>query len=201
MIAVRKDEAVSPVVGILLMLVVTIIIAAVVSGFAGSLTSDQTKAPQVSLEVKGIIQNISDTDTTNYKPDHPAGFEAANGLEFVHKGGDSFALSDVYLRLQSGSTSAIVDVGNVINLSATCLPNSVTSYIMEIGDNDGFIKPGDKFIVYADDCRIDDMGSQISWKPEGALGGFGAYLGTKCEYKLIDKASDKVMQQGSFVLQ
>ena len=43
MIAVRKDEAVSPVVGILLMLVVTIIIAAVVSGFAGSLTSDQTK--------------------------------------------------------------------------------------------------------------------------------------------------------------
>ena len=36
MIAVRKDDAVSPVVGILLMLVAMIIIAAVVSGFAGS---------------------------------------------------------------------------------------------------------------------------------------------------------------------
>ena len=203
MIAVRKDEAVSPVVGILLMLVVTIIIAAVVSGFAGSLASDQTKAPQVSLEVKGIIQDIADEDTTNYQPDYPAGFEAANGLEFVHKGGDSFALSDVYIRLQSGSTSTIVDVGDVIDSSETCLPNSVTSYIMEIGDNDGFIKPGDKFIVYADGCRIDEpgMGSQISWKPEGAQGGFAVYLNTKCEYKLIDKASDKVMQQGSFVLQ
>jgi len=201
MIAVRKDEAVSPVVGILLMLVVTIIIAAVVSGFAGSLASDQTKAPQVSLEVKGIIQNISDTNTSNWQSDYPDDFEAANGLEFVHKGGDSFALSDVYLQLQSGSTSTTVDVSNVIDSSATCLPSSVTSYIMEVGDDDGFIKPGDKFMVYADNCRIDSMGSQISWKPEGAQGGFAVYLNTKCEYKLIDKASDKVMQQGTFVLQ
>ena len=56
-------------------------------------------------------------------------------------------------------------------------------------------------MVYADDCRIDSSGSVISWKPDGAAGGFAAYLNTKCEYKLIDKASDKVMQQGSFVLQ
>jgi flagellin-like protein len=200
MIAVRKDEAVSPVVGILLMLVVTIIIAAVVSGFAGSLASDQSKAPQISLGVEGIIQNISDTDKTNYQADHPSGFVSANGLEFEHKGGESFALADVALQIQSGDTKTIIDLSDKIP-STTCLPPSVDKYIMEIGDDDGFIKPGDKFMVYADDCRIDSSGSVISWKPDGAAGGFAAYLNTKCEYKLIDKASDKVMQQGSFVLQ
>jgi flagellin-like protein len=48
----RKDSAVSPVVGVLLMLVVTIIIAAVVSGFAGGLAGGAKKAPDASFDVK-----------------------------------------------------------------------------------------------------------------------------------------------------
>ena len=46
----RNEDAVSPVVGVMLMLVVTIIIAAVVSGFAGGLAEGKQKAPQASLE-------------------------------------------------------------------------------------------------------------------------------------------------------
>jgi len=46
------DDAVSPVVGVMLMLVVTIIIAAVVSGFAGGLIGGQQKAPSMSMDVK-----------------------------------------------------------------------------------------------------------------------------------------------------
>jgi archaeal type IV pilus assembly protein PilA len=45
-----NEHAVSPVVGVMLMLVVTIIIAAVVSGFAGGLATGKEKAPQASLE-------------------------------------------------------------------------------------------------------------------------------------------------------
>jgi archaeal type IV pilus assembly protein PilA len=44
-----KDNAVSPVVGVMLMLVVTIIIAAVVSAFAGGLGTGQAKAPAISV--------------------------------------------------------------------------------------------------------------------------------------------------------
>lgn len=196
-----RDGAVSPVIGILLMLVVTIIIAAVVSGFAGSLASDQSTAPQITLSVRGVIQNISDTDTTNWQSDYPAGFEAANGLLFEHKGGDSFSLNDIYIQLQSDDTKIILTPADQLPASDNILPASVTSYVMEIGDNDGFIKPGDRFMVYADNNRIDEYGSQISWKPDGSLGGFATYLNTKCEYKIIDKASSKVMQQGTFVLQ
>jgi archaeal type IV pilus assembly protein PilA len=47
------EDAVSPVVGVMLMLVVTIIIAAVVSGFSGSLMSGSgQKAPTMSIDVK-----------------------------------------------------------------------------------------------------------------------------------------------------
>lgn len=47
-----QEHAVSPVVGVMLMLVVTIIIAAVVSAFAGGMGSGTQKAPQASIDVK-----------------------------------------------------------------------------------------------------------------------------------------------------
>ncbi|MBN2735269.1 MAG: type IV pilin N-terminal domain-containing protein [Methanomicrobiaceae archaeon] len=49
----KIEEGVSPVVGVMLMLVVTIIIAAVVSGFAGGLMgSNSQKAPMLSIDAK-----------------------------------------------------------------------------------------------------------------------------------------------------
>ena len=55
----HSEDAVSPVVGVMLMLVVTIIIAAVVSGFAGGLVGGTSqKAPLLTLDVK-----ISNTGT------------------------------------------------------------------------------------------------------------------------------------------
>lgn len=45
------EDAVSPVIGVMLMLVVTIIIAAVVSGFAGGLAASQETAPQLTMDV------------------------------------------------------------------------------------------------------------------------------------------------------
>jgi len=49
---IHSDEGVSPVVGVMLMLVVTIIIAAIVSGFAGGLAGTQQKAPAASFECR-----------------------------------------------------------------------------------------------------------------------------------------------------
>ena len=46
----KKESAVSPVVGVMLMLVVTIILAAVVSAFAGGLTGTTKEAPVASFE-------------------------------------------------------------------------------------------------------------------------------------------------------
>ena len=46
----RKDDAVSPVVGVMLMLVVTIIIAAVVSAYSGGLVGSQEETPSAVIE-------------------------------------------------------------------------------------------------------------------------------------------------------
>lgn len=66
----RSEEAVSPVVGVMLMLVVTIIIAAVVSSFAGGLATSTEKAPNAVLDVK-IEANHSMSMTADSKYTYP----------------------------------------------------------------------------------------------------------------------------------
>lgn len=111
----KKDEAVSPVVGVMLMLVVTIIIAAVVSGFAGGLSGENQKAPQASIiatdfVVKGVIDSVA-TDTPpppvanvwgqgQWQPDQGATNPAADiYVVFEHMGGDSLNLENIELYL------------------------------------------------------------------------------------------------------
>ncbi|MDI9633023.1 MAG: type IV pilin N-terminal domain-containing protein [Methanolinea sp.] len=193
-------DAVSPVVGVMLMLVVTIIIAAVVSGFAGGLAGESRKAPQASIKVSPAIESIKDTNTANWQPDYPANFTAKNGLLFEHAGGDGFALNEIAVQIQSQDAKYTISLADDVP-DSTCLPAGTTKYLVEVGSGDGFIASGDKFMLYADNCRIDPLGSQISWKPKGAAGGEAAYLNTRCEYAIIDKASQKVIQKGEFVLQ
>lgn len=64
---IKKDSAVSPVVGVLLMLVVTIIIAAVVSGFAGSLVSGTQKAPSLVMDMGFVNTGLGYTTYTDFK--------------------------------------------------------------------------------------------------------------------------------------
>ncbi|MBP2134028.1 flagellin-like protein [Methanomicrobium sp. W14] len=58
------DEGVSPVVGVMLMLVVTIIIAAVVSGFAGGLVDTSQNAPTATVEIS--IKNGGDSSNSYF---------------------------------------------------------------------------------------------------------------------------------------
>lgn len=63
----NSEDAVSPVVGVMLMLVVTIIIAAVVSGFAGSLVGDAHKAPALTMDIQ--IKNTGFYASSIFKAD------------------------------------------------------------------------------------------------------------------------------------
>ena len=53
----RKDDAVSPVIGVMLMLVVTLIIAAVVSVFASGLATDTTSTPISAISLEGYVSS------------------------------------------------------------------------------------------------------------------------------------------------
>ncbi|SFM26662.1 type IV pilin [Methanolobus profundi] len=95
-----NTTAVSPVIGVMLMIVVTIILAAAVSSFANS-TESQEMAPQVTLMAEASIQD---------------GY-----LLLEHLGGDTIDRRDIRIEIESGypATSGYVDIDKV-----TFSPNS-----------------------------------------------------------------------------
>lgn len=91
----RKEDAVSPVIGVMLMLVVTIIIAAVITGFATDLSKDTDKTPMVLFDVQ---------------------YNNENGMiELKHKGGDAVRIQDIELILEQ--TGLASDNGIISALS------------------------------------------------------------------------------------
>jgi hypothetical protein len=107
----KNENAVSPVVGVMLMLVVTIIVAAVVSGFSGGLAGEQQIAPQASIVandfvVKGVIDTVATSGMSNawgqgqWRPDQGASSAAADiYVLFEHKGGDSLNLDNLEIHM------------------------------------------------------------------------------------------------------
>jgi FlaG/FlaF family flagellin (archaellin) len=208
-----SDTAVSPVVGVMLMLVVTIIIAAVVSAFAGGMGSEQHKTPQVSLNVESAIQDIQGTiDPDTYALTYPPEFTSANGLRFENTGGDPFSLNEIEIQLQTGDTKMTILPTDKLPAS-NIIPEGISNggYFQKIGNkslSDKTIAPGDKFMLFADGCAQgvtytydhNYYGPKISWRPSGASGGFSIYLDKKVQYKVIDKSSSRLMAYGELML-
>ncbi len=67
----EDGRAVSPVVGVMLMLVVTVVLAAVVSSFAGGMAGTQKKAPQASFAVE--IRSMGSMGTPEFVMKHLGG--------------------------------------------------------------------------------------------------------------------------------
>jgi len=78
----EKYSGVSPVVAVMLMLVVTIIIAAVVSAFAGGLSKTQDKVPQMTFDGK---------------------YSISKGIQLTHTGGDPLQTAEVLVEVSPGT--------------------------------------------------------------------------------------------------
>ncbi|MBP2134050.1 FlaG/FlaF family flagellin (archaellin) [Methanomicrobium sp. W14] len=79
---IRDNNAVSPVVGVMMMLVVTIIIAAVVSAFGSGMADSQSEALQAKIG---------------------ATFSVSGGMTITHDGGDAIPLDDLVLITSNGN--------------------------------------------------------------------------------------------------
>ena len=116
MISKKKNEdAVSPVIGVMLMLVVTVVIAAVVVGFSTGLAGSTGTTPTAMFEVSNIEVSSNSGD---YQP-------LLAHVNFRHKGGDVIPLEDILIQLESvgGDNSGLIlrleaeDVQNSIDLT------------------------------------------------------------------------------------
>lgn len=161
----RNDSAVSPVVAIMLMLVVTIIIAAVVSGFAGSAVSGQKKAPQALVNGK---------------------FSLAGGMEITHAGGDALATKDIVFTIRNGKTFG----PNLEQSTAQLLDKKViadTSGNTFLEYSDGAVgvpafKSGDSLFINASSCNCDKLQPIIvpsDYATNISADGYSSYNGSK----------------------
>ena len=139
---VKKEEAVSPVIGIMLMLVVTIVVAAVITGFAMDLSKDTNKTPTAIFEAQW------DND----------------GFTLKHKGGDPIRLQDmqiVFEQIRAGDSTGIThtisgdklsilgksskdaaSVGDVIQINDSPIAGSVGFWTLKYAPTNGLIASG-----------------------------------------------------------
>jgi FlaG/FlaF family flagellin (archaellin) len=219
----NKDEAVSPVVGVMLMLVVTIIIAAVVSAFAGGLAGDTQATPQATLMAKEIVvKEAYDASTVNNMAPHPVSDKAADiYLIFEHMGGDGINLNSIEVHLSSlkyphektivsnaktPNTDAAV-VGDKTNITSS-FSDSWTQYLEGYPDGEMLISPGSQFALHADygqwTTTYYSAGNldrkAIGWKPDDALNAFTVEAGDYLTYDIIDKQSQRSIASGQILV-
>ncbi len=85
---IDKSEAVSPVVGVMLMLVVTLIISAIVSGFAGAIPDTTYQPSNVAMK---------------------ATYSQTDGLTVIHMGGDAIGTFDTIVTVRLSDTFGDVE--------------------------------------------------------------------------------------------
>ena len=98
----QKEDAVSPVIGVMLMLVVTVIIAAVVSVFATGLFTEQDPSSNVVIQLSNHEVTKQSGDTYNFST-----------MTFTHRGGDVLEISNLKLALTYGGDTYTFYMGDL----------------------------------------------------------------------------------------
>lgn len=98
----RDERGVSPVIGVMLMLVATVILAAVVSSFAGSLPSDESKAPQLSISAEA---KSGDSIIVHHESGDPIYLGSIEVRTFIPEG----TYADMSYKVD---TSKVTEIGN-----------------------------------------------------------------------------------------
>ncbi|PQV43696.1 type IV pilin [Methanohalophilus euhalobius] len=84
----KKDDAVSPVIGVILMVAITVILAAVIAAFVFGMDTPEV-SPQASLKVDDIKLDVGDNNN--------------NSIYIDHQGGDKIDLSEATLTVTQGN--------------------------------------------------------------------------------------------------
>ena len=123
----EKEDAVSPVIGVMLMLVVTIIIAAVVAAFAGGLASDTDAADSAIIKLDSYdmatVNQKSPTPWTTYTagykeiPDDGTSYGVYN-MTFLHKGGDKLDVTKLRLGITYDGATEFTPLSKVTDVKS-----------------------------------------------------------------------------------
>ncbi|HNX16945.1 MAG TPA: type IV pilin N-terminal domain-containing protein [Methanoregula sp.] len=171
-----RDAAVSPVIGVMLMLALTIMLAAIASAFAGGFHDNTEKSPQSSLSVSPDFSKISNSSTNYYR------------VYFDHTGGDPFSLNSVKVVFRSDETENKTELTKQSPdcYNFTLIGESGPAY------NDTTVRAGDRFFIDGkavnepDDRDGIQFGNTIFWKNKELI------------WMVIDSRTGRTIAMGSF---
>ncbi|MBP2133473.1 FlaG/FlaF family flagellin (archaellin) [Methanomicrobium sp. W14] len=168
-----EEDAVSPVIGVMLMIVVTIIIAAVVSAFAGGMSATEDKVPTAAFTVSADLDG--------------------NGtIIFKDTGGDELILDEVLVQMEYNDST--ITLSNLDKMGKRDY-----KYLTELGnDADGFIAGGDRMVLTCD--TNDETNKLLVFQPTDVETNFTIPYYAHVDYMIIDKESSKAIQTGKFIL-
>jgi len=152
------ESAVSPVVGVMLMLVVTIIIAAVVSAFAGGIGSSQQKVPQVNLKAE---------------------YSQSHGMKIYHNGGDTLTIGDFKIFLTpSKNFYSIESDSYVTQIDQKLISNgyndtAVMWYDYKGGRQIPRFAPGDVAAINVSNCNTQNLTPSLMYTSYGVSTNYG----------------------------
>lgn len=206
----HADNAVSSVVGVMLMVVVVVIIAGVVSVFASGLVTDTSAAPTAQIKYVGVMDGV-------------VGGVSEIGLVFENAGGNPIYLEDLILNLKNEATGEETSISytdnpsslyrNVMHAGETRLSSAFTYRFKKIGIADSAndankpvnlrVSAGERFVVHAD-RYIADANSQGSVYYVAERGSSiysdGTFkVSSRTSYTLVDKNTGSVIASGTLV--
>ncbi|MDD1728833.1 MAG: type IV pilin N-terminal domain-containing protein [Methanospirillum sp.] len=141
------EQAVSPVIGVLLMLTLTLIIAAIVNSYAGGLVETEPKAPSVTIQ---------------------ATYSQTQGMEIRHISGDPLPTSAVKVMVKPSESfgrnasqfSSFVNKKYITNATGLLSWDGITTSM----------RPGDVFYILRDNLSyLQDIPEQSYWFNESVV--------------------------------
>lgn len=116
----NNDDAVSPVIGVLLMLTLTLIVAAIVNSYAGGLVETETKAPSITLHVS---------------------FSQEDGMKIQHVSGDPLPVSSIKVVIKPTDTMGKRASQYSSEVNKSCITNLTDTESWESGISS--LRPGE----------------------------------------------------------
>lgn len=160
----QNDNGVSPVVGVMLMLSVTIIIAAIVSATAGSYSGTQKSAPSAILEVH-FYENRSygDFSTRAMTIEHVSGAPLQTkdmSISTYYRNqsgqlikGTLLGEKSVYLETESGKYAGALYINDEDRFGGSPLQDTSSGYKSWFGNSSAVLMAGDILVTPARFCR------------------------------------------------
>ena len=150
----RDEQAVSEVVGVVLMVGITVLLAATAASFFLGLTNDkQTTSPRVAI--------TADYDASSSPPPEET-------LQLTHESGDTVDATQVDLSITGAETSSgTVDERYTWKELAASSPDDVSAGMSVVVDRDTLRDPADSSVTYSE-LSLRDASVKVIWNEPGS---------------------------------